>query len=306
VQAVAHDHGAGLFEHRALVYDDIDAVVDDVARTITTDLDRDRAVLVCLSRRVASRVERRVDPGARLQFLDLSERYTRPIDAMRVLWSFTREQLDAGAARVHSIGELTFTGGPSDDDWYWYEAACNAVLGDLALTATCLYDTRSCPESALATVRATHDVVSLDGASLPTERAISPAFAPPELPDRRADVRFAALSVSSPVREILRGAEHLDIDVVERASLVFSELVANAARHGGGTADVELWFDHDSVAGRVTDRGPGIDDPFATMRTPEFGEQGVGLWLSNLEATRLVVEPHWPNGTRAIALVAPR
>jgi anti-sigma regulatory factor (Ser/Thr protein kinase) len=289
------------------VYDDAGAAADEVVRTIATDLDDDHAVLLCVSAPIAARVEQHVDRHTRLELLDRSDRYTRPIDALHVLWRFTRDQLDAGASRVHSIGELRFTGAASDADWLWYESACNDVLDGLALTATCLYDTRTCPDAALATVHATHDVIGFDGAALPVDRAAPPAvLQPPPLPERRADVELTGLSVSHPVREVLRRAGSLDAGVVARANLVFSELIANAARHGDGAAAVELWFDDGAVVGRVTDHGRGIDDPFATMRTPELGERGVGLWLSNIEATRLVVEPHRSNGTQVIALVAPR
>lgn len=310
MRGVAHDHGAGHsghFEHRALVYHDEGAVADELARTIETDLDDDRAVLVSVGPLIAAQVEPRIDRHARLLFLDRSDRYTRPIDALHVLWRFTREQLDAGAARVHSIGELHLTGAESDDDWLWYESACNEVLSGFALTATCLYDTQRCPGPALATVHATHDVIGLDSSTLPLHRVAPPvALVAPPLPSRRADVELAGLSVSRPVREVLRGVATLDGDVVERANLVFSELIANATRHGDGAAHVELWFDDGAVVGRVTDRGPGIDDPFATVRTPEPGERGVGLWLSHIEATRLVVEPQRSHGARVIALVSPR
>jgi MEDS: MEthanogen/methylotroph, DcmR Sensory domain len=142
VPAVTHDHGAAQFEHRALVYTDISAVVREVARTIEDDLRHDHAVLMCVVEPIGALVARQIEPDERLHFLDLSDRYTRPIDAMNVLWRFTRRQLDTGVVRVHSIGELSFTGTSSDDDWFWYEAACNEVLDDLALTATCLYGLR--------------------------------------------------------------------------------------------------------------------------------------------------------------------
>jgi anti-sigma regulatory factor (Ser/Thr protein kinase) len=225
---------------------------------------------------------------------------------MNVLWRFAREHLDDGASRVHSIGELRFNGAASDHDWRWYEAACNEVLDDLALTATCLYNMIDCPASALAMVTATHDVAELDGARLPHGRT-APATAParPPVPRRWPDVELLGLSKTSAVRATLRDADGLDPDVVERASLVFSELVANAVVHGGGVADVELWFDRGHVAGRVTDHGPGIEDSYATTRTPKLGQRGVGLWVSHLEATRLVVEPNRPTGTTATALIAP-
>jgi anti-sigma regulatory factor (Ser/Thr protein kinase) len=306
VTTAVHAHEAGSFEHRALVHDDAEGVVDEVARVIEGDLRDDHAVLVCLAEPTASGLQRLVEPHSRLHFLDVSDRYTRPIDALQVMWRFSRDQIDAGAVRVHSIGELQFTGVPADDDWHWYEAACSSVLDDLPLTATCLYDTRRCPESALAMVHATHDVIEHGDARLPLARTTPPTTpTPPSIPERRPDVEFASIAEGRLVRDVFGERVDIDVDVFERASLVFSELIANAVRHGGGAAKVELWFDGGAVVGLVTDRGPGIEDPFASMRPPNLDERGFGLWLSHLEATRLVVERRWPRGTKATVSITP-
>jgi anti-sigma regulatory factor (Ser/Thr protein kinase) len=296
------------FEHTAVVYDEPATVAEDLTAVIGADLARGRAVMVCVSEPVSRELTARVPPHRRLHVLPTSARYTRPVDALDVLWRFSREQLDTGASRVHSIGELTFSGGPDDRDWHWYEGACNEVLVGVPLTATCLYGSRRCPASAVAMAHATHHhVAPSDHAPAPADELTPPrSLVPSTIPERTPDAELLGLDESRPVRELLRGAASLDDDVVGRASVVFSELVTNAVRHGGGAADLQLWFDDGAVVGRVDDDGAGITDPFATVRLPRLAEHGVGLWLANVESSRLVVERRAPSGTTAVALVAPR
>jgi anti-sigma regulatory factor (Ser/Thr protein kinase) len=296
------------FEHVAVVYDTPTTVATELAPVIARDLDAGNAVLVCVRDDVARAIAEVVPARERLTLLDVSARYSRPVDALHVLWQFSRAQTDAGTPRVHSIGELSFTGTDTDADWIWYEAACNSVLTDLPITATCLYDATTCPERVLATVGSTHAHVDAECALPLTDgRSTRPPthLAAPPLPDRAPDAELDALTESRPVREVLRKTT-LDDDVLARATVVFSELVTNAVKHGGGVAGVCLWIDDGAVVGRVRDGGAGIADPYATVRLPRLGEHGVGLWLSHVEATRLVVEAGADGGTTATALVAPR
>jgi hypothetical protein len=294
------------FEHVARVYDEARVVGRELATIVERDLEAGHGVLVCVGEPAARVLSDCVRPHPRLHLFEPSARYTRPVDALDVLWRFSREQLDGGATRVHSIGELSF-GGVHDADWHWYEAACNEILATMPITATCLYDTRRCPDEAIAIACSTHGRVEPADAANGIHRAAAPVeFAPPPLPARAPDAVLDALTESRPAREVLRSAPDLDDDVVGRASLVFSELVTNAVRHGGGTARVETWFDDGSVIGRVEDDGPGLADPFATVRLPQMADHGVGLWLSTVEATRLAIAPRTPRGTTATALVAPR
>jgi anti-sigma regulatory factor (Ser/Thr protein kinase) len=295
------------FEHDALLYDDAGAVAEQLATTIVDDLHDGQSVLVCVREPVAKHLAGAIPAHDRLAIVDADDRYSRPVDALHVLWRFTREQVDAGAARVHSIGELAFTGGPVDEDWYWYEAACNHVLAELPITGTCLYSRRSCPDRALAMSHATHEVVLPHAPAPANGAAVAPtALAPPVVPERAPDVELASATESRSVRAVLCDADGIDDDVTMRAGLVLSELVTNAVKHGGGSADVRMWFDAGAVVCRVVDRGPGIVDPFATMRLPWLQEHGVGLWLSNVEATRLVLTDAPEGGTVATALIAPR
>jgi signal transduction histidine kinase len=295
------------FTHDALFYSDPVTVGASLSPTITDALTAGDAVTVCVRTPVVDTIRTRVPAHERLQVLPIGDRYTRPVDAVNVLWRFTRDALDAGARRVTAIGELLLSGSAADDDWYWYEAACNEVLRDLPISATCLYDVRRSPERALTMACATHDHVDPHQAS-PGDPHVEPPDGPvsPALPTRAPDLSMPSLAASRPVREAFHDRVGIDDDVASRASLVFTELIANAIRHGGGSAAVDLWFDDGRVLGRVIDDGPGISDPFATLRLPELRAHGVGLWIAHLESSRLSVAADSPRGTTAIALVAPR
>jgi len=296
---------AGRFEHTARVYDDEATLASELAPALRADLAAGVPVLLCAREPVLGALAPLLPTDDdRLELMPAQRRYSRPVDALEVLWRFSERMDAAGAPEVHSVGEIVFADDAADDDWYWYEAGCNEVLADRPIRATCLYGAHRCSARTLAMACHTHPTVEPAGALAPdgvgAEAPAAPI--PPELPARAADYSVAGLATSRPVREALAGLG-LPEPVRERACLVFSELVTNAVRHGGGAADVELWVDGDAVRGRVTDSGAGIVDPYATLRLPGRQEHGVGLWLSGHEATRLVVGPGGDGGTVATALV---
>jgi anti-sigma regulatory factor (Ser/Thr protein kinase) len=72
-------------------------------------------------------------------------------------------------------------------------------------------------------------------------------------------------------------------DRIEDFLLAVDEMSSNAVRHGRPPVDLHLWSSAEKVVCRITDRGPGIVDPFAGYR-PAHGEDlsrgGMGLWLA--------------------------
>ena len=72
--------------------------------------------------------------------------------------------------------------------------------------------------------------------------------------------------------------------VGERASdlvLAVHEVATNSVRHGGGTGELTIWRDGDTVLCEVQDAGC-ITDPLADRTAPNFeSESGRGLWLAN-------------------------
>ncbi len=63
--------------------------------------------------------------------------------------------------------------------------------------------------------------------------------------------------------------------------LAMNELVGNSLRHGGGSGEVRLWVEADTVFGEVRDRG-SIADPLVGRRRPNPEQSGGrGLWIVN-------------------------
>lgn len=295
--------------HTALLYDDRDALTDQLAATIRADLDADGAVLLAVHDDLAAPVLAGVGPRRdRVQHMPQHDRYARPATALDALWRFTTTSLGAGRAFVHSIGEIGFTGTESDDDWHWYEAGVNHVFDGMALRATCLYATADLSIDVVAHARTTHPSVCEHATTAP-----SPSFRPDHVPTRSPlgvprrtpDVGLASVTASGEARAALRvHASRLRPDVLDRAVIVVSELVTNAALHGGGTAAVDIWVDAPAITIRVRDDGPGIGDPFASLRPPALPTRGAGLWICHQESTHFVVDPGERRGTTAVAVIA--
>jgi hypothetical protein len=208
------------FEHVALLYEDDHDLVDALDARIAGDLDAGAAVLLCVSAELQARVAARCRDAYRLTFHPGDDRYARPIGAMSALWDFARRSQADGATYAHTIGELTFGGG-DDAAWCWYEAACNAVLADLPLTATCLYDTRSSSDLAITCAHVNHPVVHVDGAPGPSAHfgAAAPVSEPPAVEPlaRPSDISHDLVTSAKPLRDELR---HRAIETRGRAEQI--------------------------------------------------------------------------------------
>lgn len=303
---------ATALRHEALFYDDVEVVAEEIAAIAAAALADDAAVLLCTPPAITETVRTLVGDGdARFVTMDVADRYARPVEAMGLLWRTTTNLLRDGAPRVHSIGEIAFTGGVADAAWMWYEAAVSHVLRDLPLVAVCLYDTTSSPE-VLAMAHETHTATPCGSVSPqfpPTHddgycAYHAPIVAPPA---RHPAVRLDALSSAAEARAVLAAAAadagDVPAEVLDRAHLVVTELTANAILHGGGSASLAVWTDGGFITVRVDDRGPGIADPYATLRPPGHVDHGRGLWLTHHTASALSVGPRPGGGTRAVAVV---
>lgn len=294
--------------HLAVFYDDPAAIAECIAQTIEHDSRHGTAVLVCLPETLADAVVRHCGPDVDVTFLPADNRYARPIQAMRGLWDFTTKALDSGATRVHSIGQIGFSGAANDVEWHWYERAVNDVFAHLPLTATCLLDLRQLSPSNIERAMATHPVVKGD---LPPDCAVHHECdletlvpAPLAVPTRPVDLSVDDLTDPRSARRALRqvlddGHEHL----ADRAQVIVSELVTNAILHGDGHATLRCWTDEAGLTVQVSDDGPGIEDPFASLRPPALPVRGAGLWISHLEATQLSVARRDPHGTVVTARI---
>jgi hypothetical protein len=304
--------GATGLQHVALLYDDVDRVAETVADIADRDLAAGSAVLLCTPPGISNGVQDRLGPAAgtsdRFVTIPAGARYARPIDALSMLWRTMSDLLRAGAPRVHSIGEIAFAGGPRDDPWMWYEAAVGDVFRDDPLTATCLFDTGCTPPAVLDMACCTHAELRIGSVVAPSLAYghAGCAYPAPEilLPGRAPDVRLPAPSVPADARALVtRLGTGVPVEVRERAQLVVTELVANAITHAGGATTLSMWFEPKRIFLCVEDDGPGVDDPFATLRPPGLSDHGRGLWLSHHAASELSVRARPGGGTRAAAVI---
>ena len=295
--------------HRALVYDDRDDVVAELAPSVWQAVGNDEAVMISVDADLRERFSRELGQVAhRVTMFDVGTRYARPVEAMGALWRFTRSAFAAGAPRVHSIGELRVEHGELSPEWQWYESACNDVLADVPLVATCLYDATVIDPSTAVVVARTHpEFCSLTGLDRPSAFRSDPPVMPdpPRAPEWAPDVSVRGIGDPRSAREALVPLV-LAGDVHERARLIVSELVTNAIRHGSGAADLDVWVEGDDVAIRIRDAGGGLLDPFATIRPVRETEiGGAGLWICHVEADAFAIRSD-DGVTEAVALIRSR
>ena len=287
-----------------MIYESAEDLPGVLGARIRHDLERGGAVMLCVDESLAQQtIAEAGGPSPQLLFAPADERYARPIDALAQLWRFCIDATAAGATYVHSIGELNLDGDERDDHWFWYEAAVNDVLRDVDLRATCLYESSAAAEQ----VYRTHPTIELDGDARPSAAFDPSACAPPDAPvapARPADLHLVGVDESRGVRAAMRDrAGHIPATVLDRALIIASELIANAVEHGGGASDVDVWLERAGITLTVTDHGPGIRDPYASLRPPDIPRVGAGLWLCHLESTRFGITRPEAGGTRVTAVI---
>ncbi len=89
--------------------------------------------------------------------------------------------------------------------------------------------------------------------------------------------------------EFLRGA-NCDRDFIDRAELVFGELLGNVVRHAPGSVEISVDSNDETLVLHVFDSGPPIAP--ARHRLPEdmFSERGRGLFIVEQLAADIQIE----------------
>lgn len=124
---------------------------------------------------------------------------------------------------------------------------------------------------------------SLHGAHSETDLAalLTGALAPAPSDARRLSVGIDELAaLRDEVRELAATAG-LDDHRVDDLVLATNELVSNSVRHGGGTGEVVLWRDVDSLWCDVVDDGTIADPMVGRRRPPEHDLGGRGVWIAH-------------------------
>jgi anti-sigma regulatory factor (Ser/Thr protein kinase) len=289
------DAATGGYVHDALLYDDGAQLAGIAGRFLTDGLAANEAAVVATGAWTAGVLRDAVGDDPRVHVLDRGDIYRARTPA--AITSFRRladRYLTEGVTRIRVVGELDFGSTEQDRvEWQRYEAVINHALAAWPLWGLCLYDTQRLPEPVLESARRTHpNVVTPNGRSLNPDYTDAAAYLR-DLPTPREALEETAprLAVRDVVdfialRHTVAGelaSAHGPRDRIEDFLLAVDEMTSNAVRHGRPPVDLHLWASAEKLVCRITDRGSGIDDPFAGYG-PAHGEDlsrgGMGLWLA--------------------------
>lgn len=169
--------GTSMLEHRALLYETDDDLVDTIAPFLVEGVERSETVLAITTPRNIDLLRERLGADAqRVEFVEREGWYKAPGPTLRELEGFVKEKLAAGAPWVRVVGEPIRTGASNPETRLWtrYESLLNLVLAQAGATIICPYDTRSVhPEIARQALMTHPHTVGPGGV------AVSPEYADP-------------------------------------------------------------------------------------------------------------------------------
>jgi anti-sigma regulatory factor (Ser/Thr protein kinase) len=280
--------------HEALVYDDDQTLVDRVGAFLTEGAPDVPTVAVLTSRHWAI-LKESIGPEAagRVAFTDCDDFYVRPITALARYSTTLRQLRESGGHSVRVTGEFPEVATQRETDrWTEYEAILNRAFAGAPASILCLYDSRAVPDRMIEGVYRTHPHVngSENRRYHGPERVVAAPGPPPpplqglrSLPAEADPVKFREHLAAVLAAE--RISEARTVDMLVAAGEVFE----NACRYGGGPRDVRAGRSAGWFVCEISDRGPGLDDPFGGYLppSPELN-RGAGLWVarqlvSNLE-----------------------
>jgi anti-sigma regulatory factor (Ser/Thr protein kinase) len=283
-----------LSEHDLLLHDSAEQLA---ARAVAFVLEGlvagDTAVVGALPGTTAALADALPDDD-RVLVLDPPDMYRQRTPAAITSLRQLSEQRAPEGGRVRVVGETDF--GPTPRHWLeWqrYEAVVNEALRTQPLWGLCLYDTSRLPDEVIESGLRTHPhLVTEHG------RQVNPHYQEPADFLRSLPVPVEPLEATQPLLDVhdvsdFIGLRHTvgerlaglggDGDLVEDLHLAIDEMSSNAVRHGGPPVHLRLWASPDRVVCRISDRGPGMDDPFAgygPAHGSDLSRGGMGLWLA--------------------------
>jgi anti-sigma regulatory factor (Ser/Thr protein kinase) len=231
---------------------------------------------------------------AGITFLNGSTQYARPAAAIKLYRDLLASHVAGGARQIRVVGDVPHPGTGSPWDWWArYEATVNHAYEDFPLWGLCPYDTRTTPAGALCDVARTHPwIASADGEHRENDAYEDPTAFLAQLDTGQRDplesappsVELLNPSPSSARKAVVSAARDSRVPAaeIEDLTIAVSEIVANAFRHGLPPVLFRLWTGEDRLVVAVTDRGPGVSDPFAGLVPVRPGSPGGrGLWIAH-------------------------
>lgn len=153
---------ASLLDHRALVYNSPEELVQLAERVIHDGLDAGNAVLIVAPEPKLAAIRTALGSDAnRVSFGESAGWYTTPAQTTRRYTAFARDARNAGAHWIDILGEPAWTGKNAAETHSWarYESLLSLVFAPWPVTIGCLYEVAKVPSQVWAHVERTHPTV---------------------------------------------------------------------------------------------------------------------------------------------------
>jgi anti-sigma regulatory factor (Ser/Thr protein kinase) len=281
-------------DHDLLLHDSSEELVSLATPFLRAGLDAGDPVVVVTGRRRSDALREALGDDDRVVVLDPADVYRlRTPAAITALQQLAAQRTPAGR-RLRVVGETDF--GPTPRDWLeWqrYEAVLNEALRGQPVWGLCTYDTSRLPDELVESGLRTHPYLLTTQGRLANPDYQEPADFLRSLPTPaepleetepllRVDDVSDFIGLRHAVAERLAGLGGSP-DLVEDLHLAVDEMCSNAVRHGGPPVQLRLWASAERVVCTISDRGAGMDDPFAgygPAHGTDLSQGGMGLWLA--------------------------
>ena len=288
-------------QHDALFFSDEQMLASAIVPFIREGLDRREVVFLgCSGHPVFPLLGALFGDEPGVRFVDLG-RPTRPVTVIDYYQRAMDAELRQGVTGFRAVGFVEF----QDVGAHWveslrYEAALNLVFTSYPLSTMCLWDLRRLPDGHAPAYRAAHPGIFGPTGRRPNEEYVEPdelvrrpEYQPQPDPAQAGPPDFEA-DVGEDLRPLrmelypLALSSHMSSEKVDDFIKAVGGVVLNACVHGTGTARLRLWAQPQKLVCTITDRGPGIDDPFLGYAKPAAvrpGEEsgsagGFGMWAA--------------------------
>jgi anti-sigma regulatory factor (Ser/Thr protein kinase) len=293
-RADQHSAGQRFHDHDLLLHDSPEGLAAVAAPFLRAGLEAGDTAVVIAGPRATAVLTDALGDDDRVMVLDPTDVYHLRTPAAITGFRRLAEQRAPQGHRLRVVGETVFGSTPREWlEWQRYEAVINEALRSQPLWGLCVYDTSRLPDEVIESGLKTHPyLVTAEG------RWVNPDYQEP--PDflRSLPVPAEPLEETEPLLHVddvsdFFGLRHAvgrvlstlggSPDLAEDLHLAIDEMSSNAVRHGGPPVRLRLWGSAERVVCTISDRGPGMDDPFAgygPAHGSDLSRGGMGLWLA--------------------------
>lgn len=282
---------SGGFRHEALLYASTTEFLERAVPFIEHAVSAGEAILVAVGKDKIRRLRTALNGSARrVVFADMADIGANPARIIPLWADFVGEHGVDGAC-VWGIGEPIWAGRSPVElvECQLHESLLNLAFADAAgFTLVCPYDTSSLTTDVVEEALHSHPCVRRAGAShtsgtfSPTSWLETPFDQPLPEPeaairigfDRKEDLARIRHLVASTAAE--RGAS---ADRQSTIALAVHEAAANSLVHGGGSGNLRIWSEGNTLICEVQDRGRIRDPMVGRVRPSSSSFDGRGMWL---------------------------